>query len=197
MVFGITGNIGAGKTTFSKFLKIAGFKVINADTVGKELLKKGKAGYEPVLEAFGKEILDKSGEIDTRKLASIVFSDSTKLKTLTSITHPLIGEFIFSLKNSKKTVFVEAALLIEAGWHKNVDAVITIFAYRGQRILRATKRFGIKEVLKREKFQLPYKEKFKHTDFLICNTETMLNLKKQTEYFIDFISSERFKNSTR
>ncbi|SNR61116.1 dephospho-CoA kinase [Desulfurobacterium atlanticum] len=184
MILGITGNIGAGKTTFSKFLKFYGFKIINADEIGKKLLQKGEAGYEPVVEAFGKEILDKIGEIDKRKLAGIVFSDHHKLKLLNSIIHPLIGESIRNIKDNKLPVFIEAALLVEAGWHKNVDAVITVFAYKGQRILRAAKRFGIKEVLKRERFQLPYKEKLKHTDFLICNTSSLLKLKEETEVFI-------------
>ncbi len=189
MVIGITGNIGAGKTTFARFLKKYGFKVINADDIGKNLLKKGKPGYILVIKAFGESILNGNREINRKKLASIVFSDSKKLELLTSITHPLIGETIFELRK-EGTVFVEAALLIEANWYKKIDTVITVFAYRGQRILRAAGKFGLKEVLKRERFQFSYKDKLKFTDIMICNTKDKLHLLEQTDSFVSQLINE-------
>ena len=66
MLIGITGNIGSGKSTVSKFLSNAGYRVFNADEIGKKVLLKGQKGYNVVLEKFGKQILTEKGEIDTK-----------------------------------------------------------------------------------------------------------------------------------
>ncbi len=183
---GITGNIGSGKSTLGRILFLKGFSVLNADDFGKEVLKRGEPGYRPVVEAFGEGILREDREIDTGRLGRIVFSDPEKLNLLTSITHPLIKERILEVKGrySASVAFVEAAVMVEYGWTDLFDKVVVVFAYKGQRLLRAAKRFGLKEVLKREALQLPYGEKLKYCDFLICNTKTLLHLKEQADYLI-------------
>ena len=189
MLVGITGNIGSGKSTVSRFLSNAGYKVFNADEMGKEVLLKGQKGYDAVLEKFGRRILSEKGEIDTKKLASIVFSGKKKLEELTSITHPLIVKEIESIKTAYRNwiVFVEAAVLVEYGWQRLFDFIVTVFAYRGQRLLRASKKFGLKEAIKRDSFQLPYREKLKYSDFLICNTKDMLHLRNQVLSLIHYL----------
>lgn len=181
MLVGITGNIGSGKSTVSKFLLDSGYRVFNADEVGKKVLLKGEKGYRAVVEQFGRLVLKGNGEIDTKKLAAIVFSDRRKLNLLTSITHPLILKEIELIKKNceSQIAFVEAAVLIEYGWQYMFDYIITVFAYRGQRLLRASRRLGLREAIRRDSFQLSYREKLKYSDFLICNTKDMLNLKNQ------------------
>ena len=178
---GITGNIGCGKSTLSKFLKLKGFKVFDADEIGKSLLQEEAKGK--VVKEFGREILREDGSIDTKRLGRIVFSDSSALSRLTSIVHPLILQKLDGIKrkHSGDVVFVEAAVLVEYGWQSHFDSVVVVFAYRGQRILRAARRFGIRGALKRDSFQLPYSEKLKYADYLICNTGTLLHLKEQSE----------------
>jgi len=157
VLIGITGNIGSGKSTVSKFLSNAGYKVFNADEIGKKVLLRGQKGYDAVLEKFGRQILTEKGEIDTKRLASIVFSDKEKLEELTSITHPLIVEEIESIKTAYRNqiVFVEAAVLVEYGWQRLFDFIVTVFAYRGQRLLRASKKFGLKEAIREIPFSFP------------------------------------------
>ena len=190
MIVGITGNIGSGKSTLGKFIKLQGFEVIDADVIGKTLLLKGEKGYKLVVERFGEKILKENLEIDTGKLGSLVFSSGEKLKLLTSIIHPLIKSELLKIKerNRNSVVFVEAAVLIEAKWEKLFDRIITVFAYKGQRILRAAKRFGIKEAIRREKFQLSYKEKLKFTDYLVCNTKRPIDMFNQAEKILEEIS---------
>jgi len=190
MIVGITGNIGSGKSTLGKFIELQGFEVINADVIGKTLLLKGEKGYKLVVEKFGEKILKENLEIDTGKLGSLVFSSGEKLKLLTSIIHPLIKSELLKIKerNRNSVVFVEAAVLIEAKWEKLFDRIITVFAYKGQRILRAAKRFGIKEAIRREKFQLSYKEKLKFTDYLVCNTKRPIDMFNQAEKILEEIS---------
>jgi len=190
MIVGITGNIGSGKSTLGKFIELQGFEVIDADVIGKTLLLKGEKGYKLVVEKFGEKILKENLEIDTGKLGSLVFSSGEKLKLLTSIIHPLIKSELLKIKerNRNSIVFVEAAVLIEAKWEKLFDRIITVFAYKGQRILRAAKRFGIKEAIRREKFQLSYKEKLKFTDYLVCNTKRPIDMFNQAEKILEEIS---------
>jgi dephospho-CoA kinase len=163
-----------------------GYTVYNADIIGKELLLKGLPAYTPVVEAFGREILREDGEIDTGKLGRIVFSDKERLELLTSIVHPFILEKIEEIGRTFKDslVFVEAAVIVEYGWQDMFDKIVAVFAYRGQRLLRVAKRFGLKEAIRRDRFQFPYSEKLKYADYLICNTGDMLHLKLQVEELV-------------
>ncbi len=183
MIVGITGNIGSGKSTLCNFLKWKGFKVVNADLIGKSFLLKGEKAYNKVIELFGRGILKENLEIDTKKLGEIVFRDSKNLKLLTSIIHPLIESELSGIKEKYEgsVIFIEAAVLVEAGWQNLFDKIVTVFAYKGQRLLRASKRFGIKEAIRRERFQLPYREKLKFTDYLICNTREPIFMFNQAE----------------
>ena len=187
MILGITGNIGAGKSSLSKFLKLKGFPVFDADEIGKSVLQ-GEAKDE-VVKLFGREILNDLGLIDTRKLGTIVFSNYSLLRKLTEITHPLILDRLKRLKSerSQSVVFVEAAVAVEYGWYNFFDGLVVVFAYKGQRMLRAAKRFGLKEALRRDSFQLPYREKLKYADYLICNVSTLLHLKEQSELLAEEI----------
>ena len=183
MLVGVTGNIGCGKTTFCRILKAKGFTVLNADEISKEILQ--SEAKEEVVLRFGREILTENGAIDTKKLASLVFSSSEKLTLLTEILHPMVEERILKLRERSEVFFLEAAVLIEANWQRLVDVVVLVFAYKGQRLLRAAKRFGLKEAVRRDSFQMPYAEKLKYADYLICNTGTLLDLKEQTLSFLE------------
>ncbi len=193
MLIGITGNIGAGKSTLSQILRLKGLKVLNADEIGKEVLQ--KEALEDVVKAFGEKVL-KGKKIDTKKLGEIVFKDKDKLKILTSITHPLIKERIRKEKERslRSFTFIEAAVLIEYGWQELFDSIVLVFAYRGQRLLRASKRFGLKEAIRRDSLQLPYSEKLRYSDFLICNTSTLLRLKEQAEWLLKELKVEDSSN---
>ena len=184
---GITGNIGSGKSSLSRFLKLKGFHVFDADEIGKSVLQ-GEA-KEQVIEAFGRRVLNRNGLIDTAELASVVFSDHSALSLLTSILHPYIVEKIKEIEAdySKGIAFVEAAVIVEYGWQSHFDSLVLVFAHRGQRLLRAAKKFGLKEALRRDSLQLSYGEKLKYADYLICNTKTLLHLKDQAELLIEEI----------
>ncbi len=193
MLVGITGNIGSGKSTLSQILKLKGFKVLNADEIGKEVLQ--KEAFEEVVKAFGKGVL-KGKNIDIKKLAKIVFEDKKKLDMLTSITHPLIKERIKREKERSlgALTFIEAAVLIEYGWQELFDRIVLVFAYKGQRLLRASRRFGLKEAIRRDSLQLPYSKKLCYSDFLICNTSTLLKLKEQAEWLLKELKVESGSN---
>ena len=131
MIIGITGGIGSGKTVVCSYIAKKGAVIISADQVGHELYKKETQTYQRILTSFGRHILNKSGEIDRKKLADIVFTSSSALRLLEKITWPKIRENIKKKIDevkaqdsfSQATIAIEAAKLIEAGWIDMVDQI--------------------------------------------------------------------------
>ncbi len=127
-VIGVTGGIGAGKSTVIKLARenfcVA---VIYTDDVAKEQMKKGGCSYFDVVNEFGEEILDEDGEINRSKLAQIVFSDKLKVKKINQITHPKVKDVTlqkideYRKSGEYEAVLVETALLFEAKFDKFCD----------------------------------------------------------------------------
>ena len=184
-VVGLTGGIGSGKSTVSGILAKLGAKIIDADLVSREIMEKGKEAYNEIVDCFGKEILDKEGNIDRKKLGSIVFSDKEKLKRLNEITHPKIIDKIKKMieeeKDKNKVIVIDAALLIETGLYKLVDEVWLVVVDIDTQIKRVMERdgFSCEEALKRIKSQMPLEEKIKYADFIINNSKDLRKTEEQ------------------
>lgn len=124
---GITGGVGAGKSTVLGFLETAFQAVVcEADKVAHMLQEPGEVCYEEIIEEFGCSILAKDGKIDRKKLGSIVFLDEKKLQRLNRIIHPQVKAYIRKKKEEEKVagtqIFViEAALLIEDHYEEICD----------------------------------------------------------------------------
>ena len=144
ILIGITGGIGSGKSEAARYLKTLGENVISADDVSRELVRPGAAGYEAIRSVFGDGYFFENGELDRKKLAQCVFSDDQKRKTLNALLHPMItAEILRKASEMKGRVFIEAAVLAEAGMADKVDYVWLITADTGERIRRITERDGI------------------------------------------------------
>jgi dephospho-CoA kinase len=91
VVVGLTGGIGAGKSTVAALLVDHGAALVDADQVAREVVEPGGPAYQPLVDRFGSEILDETGRIDRPSLAAIAFGDPTALADLNAITHPAIG----------------------------------------------------------------------------------------------------------
>ena len=187
-IIGIVGGIGAGKTTVvGQLIELAPIEVIEADTIGHEILLKGQAAYAPVIEAFGTGILDENEEIVRKKLGAIVFGDAEKLKRLNSITHPLIQEEIerriawFKCAAPQHHILLEAALLIESGLIDLVDTVIAVYAGEEVRIQRVMQREKMSQeaVLKRIQAQKQWQSFEKVADFIVDNSISLEHTKNQ------------------
>jgi len=178
MIIGITGSFGSGKTTVARMFERLGAYFIDADKVYHSLILPGKRCYKKIVKYFGNDILKSSGQIDREKLGKIVFRDNSKLKILNSITHPEIKREINRIVKSKKrkTVVVEAALLIESGFYKKVDRLILVANKKEEQIKRAKGRRGIAgtEAFKRIRMQMPFKQKLAFADFIIDNSGSRL-----------------------
>ena len=138
LVVGLTGGIGAGKSTLAALLAERGAQVIDADELGREALRPGKPAWHSVVDQFGEEILvPASMEVDRKLLADIVFQDPAKLAALNAIVHPVIVSGIADemdrLRLTDEIVVLDAALIVEMGLDDAVDVVIVVVAPEGKR----------------------------------------------------------------
>lgn len=188
---GLTGSIGTGKSTVTKYLLERGYKVIDADKISRDVVKKGEIGYFKLIDYFGKEIIDKEENIDRQKLSKIVFSDKEKLEKLNSILHPVIIDKISELENVYKNkgeaiVFIDAPLLIETKLYENVDKVVLITADEDIQIKRIIKRDNIDETkaMKIINAQMSFEEKRVFADFILKNNESRKKLFESLEIIL-------------
>ncbi len=190
MFIGITGGVGAGKSTILQILKEKyDAHLIMADDVAKDLMCKGKSAYRRIVQAFGEEILGEDKEIDRQKLSSIVFQDDEKLRELNQIVHPLVKKAILKEKNSiskkdpQKLIVLEAALLIEDGYPEFLDELWAVIADKEVRIQRLMDSRGYS----REKSesiiaaQLSDEEFRNACDFIIDNSGSLSDSERQIE----------------
>lgn len=133
LVVGLTGGIGAGKSTFAVLLAERGAQIIDADALGRDALKPGERTWHSVVAQFGDEILSPhSMTIDRKALAAIVFKDPKALAALNAIVHPVImkgvADRLEKLSRTDEIVVLDAALVLEAGLDESVDVLVVVTA---------------------------------------------------------------------
>lgn len=182
LILGVTGGIGAGKSTVSEILKRNyGAAIIDTDRISREILEIGAPAYEQVREVFGREYLAQDGAVDRKKLAELVFSDTSALKKLNSITHPAIHrETKRRLAEAEGIAVVDGALLIEAGFYQMVDQLILVTAQLETRIDRIIHRDGCtrQQALDRIASQMNDEEKKPYADIVVDNSLGLEQLEK-------------------
>ena len=167
---GLTGGIGCGKGTVAAMMSELGCHIINADKMAHALIAPGEPAYDEVVREFGKHILAPDGMIDRARLASIVFGDAKKLAALNAIVHPRVlreidREFDRLAANDPHGIaVVEAALLIEAGYHHKLDRLVLVTCTREQQLERLTnsafgRAMSREQAEKRIAAQMPLEEK--------------------------------------
>ena len=184
---GLTGGIGSGKSTVSQILAGLGAWVIDADKVGHEIYLPGKAAWQQVTAAFGRDILAADQTIDRKKLGAIVFGSDEARKKLNAIVHPLMCKEIGRRIKEKRAegviqpIVVEAAVLIEANWLPLVDEVWVVVAGRSAVIERVAAQRGLSahDTEARIVSQLADAERLKHASVVIPNDGALEDLQKR------------------
>ncbi len=150
-IIGITGGVGAGKTTVLEIIRNScSCYILLADEAAHEVKKKGQVCYDELVEALGEGILGPDREIDRTRMAETIFSDKSDnlLKKVNEIIHPRVKEYILKkideLKGTGKVdfFFIEAALLIEDGYKSICDEMWYIYADEKVRAGRLKKTRG-------------------------------------------------------
>lgn len=173
-VIGVTGQIGAGKSTVADRFRHWGAHVIDADKIGHQVLQESSV-IRQLEQAFGPDILGQSG-IDRRLLADRVFADPQARNRLESIVHPRMverfrEEMELARSDDKMSACVlDAAILFEAGWNDLCDRIIVVTAPRTTRLERIKSRgWSAEELDRREKAQADIKDKQRRADAVIEN----------------------------
>ncbi len=189
-IIGITGGIGAGKSTVLEYIgKNYNCNIIFSDDVAKLIQKKGYPAYDELLDFFGEEILGDDGEIDKQKMASAIFGDSNKLKIVNNILHPAVNTYIINIIDSEKAenkhdfVFVEAALLIENGYGRIADELWYVYASEDIRRKRLKETRGysdqkISDIFSKQLDDATFRE---HCDFVIDNSTDLESVASQID----------------
>ena len=187
-VVGITGGIGSGKTTITKYIESLGYPVYIADDEAKKLIDTPEVIKE-LVEIFGEKIIQ-NNLVDKKKLATFVFGNESNLKKLNEIIHPKVRQhFIKWSKQFDNSIVVkEAAILLESGAYKYCNYTILVTAPEDVRVERVISRDNTtkEEVLKRIRSQWSDEDKAKLADFVIENVD-LEKSKQEIEKIIEKI----------
>jgi dephospho-CoA kinase len=182
-IIGLTGNIATGKSVVRRMLEHLGAYTIDADALSHRAIAKGAPGYQPIINEFGKWILDKDGEIDRSKLASVVFHDLGALAELEGIIHPLVGQAISVLvkRASQPIVVIEAIKLLESELQKACDSIWVTYAPEEVQIERLIRKRNLTrdDAQNRISLQAAQGEKIAAANVVIRNTGSYDDLWKQ------------------
>ncbi|HED07697.1 MAG TPA: dephospho-CoA kinase [Ignavibacteria bacterium] len=185
----VTGNIGSGKSTFCNYIESKGYKVLRADDIAKEILVNDENVKSEVIREFGTETFN-GKELNKKFLAETVFSDPQKVQLINSIIHPVViknlNEQINSLLVNENIVFVEAALIYEAGMEELFNYVVLISSELRNRFKRKEKsdNYSFEEFKRREENQIKEEEKSKRADFEFKNNGSIKELKQKAELLL-------------
>lgn len=175
-VIGLTGNIATGKSVVRKMLEHLGAYGIDADALGHRAIARGSPGYQPIVQAFGRWILDPDEQVDRVKLGRIVFGDPQALALLEGIVHPLVSQAIDVIirRASQKVVVVEAIKLLEAGIGKDCDSIWVSYTPAEVQLVRLIQNRRLSEVEARQRIntQPPQNRKTAAANVVIKNIGT-------------------------
>ncbi|WP_061342312.1 dephospho-CoA kinase [Clostridium botulinum] len=185
---GLTGGIGAGKSTISEMIKEKNIPVIDADKISREVLKLYPQILIRIKEVFGKEFLDDNGDLKRREFGSYIFKNKNKRIEYENIIMPYIKKETFKrikvLEENKESICVlDAPTLIEQGLYKYMDINILVWVDKDTQINRVVKRDGLNrsEVTNRINSQMPMEEKKKFVDYMIDNSKDIENTKSELD----------------
>lgn len=171
---GLTGGIACGKSTVAAMFRDLGAYVIDADRLARAALAPGSSGARAVARVFGRAVAPK-GVVDRAKLGALVFGHARRRKRLEAIVHPYVFAAERRLardiarRDPDAIVVFDAALLIESGSYRRMDAVVVVSADRRTQLARLAARDGLTraQALARITSQWPLARKRRVADFVV------------------------------
>jgi dephospho-CoA kinase len=196
-VIGLTGGIGAGKSTVTQMLEELGAAVIDADKVGHQIYLPDLPAWREIVETFGSAVLHADRTIDRQALGKLVFADPGALRTLNRIVHPKMYERMAELiaelreRGGMTAIVVEAAVLIEANWMSLVDQVWVVVASEAVVVDRLAKQRSLSpdQVRTRIAAQLANDERLPHAQVVIHNDASLAEVRTAVQQAWDQLCS--------
>ena len=182
-VIGLTGNIATGKSVVRRMLEHLGAYTIDADALTHRAYAKGAPGYQPVIDKFGKWLLNREGEIDRQKLGNLVFGDGEAMRQLEEIVHPLVRQAteMLTRRATQPVVVIEAIKLLEGDLRKVCDSIWVANAPEVIQVERLMRKRGLtrERALERIHMQSAQSAKVAAANIVITNTGSYDDLWKQ------------------
>jgi dephospho-CoA kinase len=189
---GLTGGIATGKTTVASMLRDRDVPVLNADTLGHELLEPGQAAYDEIVAVFDEDILDADGKVNRAKLGGVIFADAQKRARLNQILHPRILDVVqkwfaaLDEPGGPEFAVVEAALILEARYNRNLETLIVCWCRPEQQLERLTLRgLSVEEAKQRIAAQMPLDDKRKLADEEIDCSGSIEETQRQVDQVVE------------
>lgn len=183
-IVGLTGGIGSGKTTISKWFSEQGIPVYNSDNEAKRLMNESTEIKQELIELFGKDAY-LNNELNRKFISAKVFENKNLLEQLNQIVHPeVFNDFKTWIQNQNAPFVVkEAAILFESGSYHDCDYIVSVVAEEEIRIQRVMDRDGvsIEQVQNRIKNQWTDNLRIINSDYIIRNNESLDELKEEFE----------------
>lgn len=203
---GLTGGLGSGKSTAARIFAALGAHILEADSIGRELMRPGEPVHAAIVSRFGSEFVLADGGLDRKALAARVFSNPGELAALNAIVHPAViarqAELAADIARHEPEaiVIVESALLFETvhsgegGWRHRFDRIILVTAPEELRIARFVARSAAgrslfpeqilaleDEARRRIASQAPEQEKAAGSDYILTNSGPVTELEWQAD----------------
>lgn len=180
LIVGLTGGIGAGKSTVAELLASHGAAIVDVDALGREIVAPGGTAVEPVLERFGNHLCGPDGGVDRPALAQIVFNDAAALTALNEISHPAINRLLderieaIAACGANDVVVLDMAVLVESTLGRDTrfpyEVVVTVEAPPDVRLERLRERgMSAEDAEARLKSQASDARRREAADFVIAN----------------------------
>lgn len=194
-LIGLTGMMGAGKSSVIDILGQMNIMVLDCDVINASLLEKEARGYQQLVKRFGNVILDEQKNIVPQKMSQLMFHDPHIKAQVEGILHPLIKEEILnSIQNnaSQKLIVVEVPLLFEVHWEDFFDEVWVVGCAQEVLLQRLQdyRHIAKAEALQRIAHQMPQEEKFAKADVILMNDKDKAYLQAQIKQQITRILEE-------
>jgi len=195
-IWGLTGNIGSGKTTVGRMLSTRGIPVVDADQVAREVVEPGRPALREIASRFPGALLP-DGSLDRKALAARVFADPADREALNRIVHPRIAEEVAGRMAAlaaagEKIAVYEAALIVENGLQQGLDGLIVVSAPPETQIARLRLREGMSEGEARARIasQLTQAEKARHATVVIDNSGSEAELWETVKSLVSRLRQE-------
>jgi len=187
-VLGLTGDVGAGKTTVASMLSQLGAMCVSADEIVSELWK-DKDVIKAARARWGESAFSKDGTPLPDKISDIVFEDEGEYKWLCDLLHPRVRERMETkVLFGSGLIVAEIPLLFESGVPWWVDFTVYVTSSVEQRIARNSYRgWDKRELSRREKWLMPQKAKFKAADWVMTNDKGLDELREEVKRLLNFL----------
>ena len=197
LIIGLTGGIASGKSTVCKFFSNLSIPIIDADQISHDLTKINGSAYSEVIEYFGENITGENGDIDRKKLGTIVFNSKSKKEKLESIIHPKVLSTIQAEIKSRRGEYkiIEVPLLIESGFQEFINRILVVDCSTETQMERLMKRDGVTEEYAKNILsnQIDRETRLKFANEIVINEKnnSLLKLEDQVKkihnFYLDLI----------